>query len=190
MRIVALSIIIFASLYAFLPGKKEGVEIDDIKVKLSAPSRQEKSLVRPQPMVAPASGPVEETGQVEADEESSGEGSDSDIGATPSEDDQVTHVDESAESDQEKHWQDELSQVLVNLEPEFGEEIFNSYVNERNGFQGSLEELIRSNQKNQDLDELIGELESRHEEKVKEIFGRHYEEIKAHETKFLESESP
>lgn len=192
MRIVVLSIMALVSFYALLPEKKDGLEIDDIKVKLSGPAREEKRLLpKPRPLAAPAPATSPDINESFVPEDGQESDPESDLSSIPpEEDDNVSQVEESHENDQEKNWQDELGQVLANLEPEYGEEIFNSYVNERSSFQSSLEDLIRTNQKNQDLEELISELETRHEERVKEIFGRHYEEIKALETKFLESEAP
>lgn len=188
MRILALSAMALLSLYTFFPAKEDGIQIDDIKMKISAPGRKTPEIL-PKRAIENF---VPEDIKLENDSNASEEPSTEADVSVDEVGDEVTHVEETApENDQEKAWQDELGQKLAGLEPpEYGEEIFNSYVNEKNGFQSSLDELIRNNQKSQDLEFLISELETKHEERVKEIFGRHYEEIKSRETEFLESESP
>lgn len=188
MRILVLSIIALVSLYTFFPRKLASNQIDEVKMKLSAPNREQKFV---QKIVAPLESDedLEVTESDESEPESTEESSAS-VSSAATEEDEGEEPVEPLVGDHEKGWQDELSQVVVELEPEHGEEMFNAYVSERNAYQSSLDELIRGNQKNQDLEFLIGELENKHEEQVQEIFGSHYEAIKEHHSKFLESTTP
>jgi hypothetical protein len=177
MRILALSSILLVSFYFLAPKSKEVSEIDSVKMKLSSVTREKKQTkARPtaprksQEVIVYEEQPSKNPHRILADE-----------GAT------LEHVEEDPGSEYEKGWQEELSQVISYLEPEYGEEKFNAYVTERNDYQSTLSELISKNQMNHDLEYLISELEMSHEERVKEIFGRHYEEIKHHQYKFLES---
>lgn len=183
MRMLVLSILALISIYAFSPKSEVIHQTDAVEFKQSAPRRKHVSGRKIQ---IPEEDKVELVESDESDPSSDGE---TDISST-ADSAEVEHVEDAPADDHEKNWQDELSQVIVNLEPEYGEEMFNAYVSERNGYQTSLDELIQGNQKNQDLEYLIGELETKHDDRVKEIFGRHYEEIKDHQSKFLDSETP
>jgi BMFP domain-containing protein YqiC len=87
-------------------------------------------------------------------------------------------------------WSSEFGHLIQELEPEQADEIFNAYVTERENFQNQLQELVKSEEENSDLESYISDLENQHEEKLKEILGVHYEVVKEHHTKFLESHSP
>jgi hypothetical protein len=194
MRIIFLSIIMFVFLYQYRESNRPLPQMDAIKLKLGAPKRIP-SLIKKEEKLTPSDevevstveqSPAQEEPKIhdEVSEE------DHDLAMETTESEQVDEAPSEEVDHQEKSWQEELGQVISQLEPENAEEIFNSYVSERENFQSSLEDLVKNQQKNQDLEFLISELENQHEERVKDIFGRHYEEIKEHHTKFLEIESP
>lgn len=186
MRIVLLSVILLSTLYLLRPGTEPDVEeIDDVKLRLSS-AQQIRPAARPQALVHREEILPEPEAQ---DNASAADVSDAEIASVSTDEEIEEPVEEAPESAQEKGWQDELSQALMTLEPEQGEEMYNAYVNERNTYQATLDDTIRSNQKNQDLEGLIAELENKHEERVKEIFGARYEDVKELEAKYLESES-
>ncbi len=176
--------VLTSSYYLFSPRADRSEELDSLKIGLSAPKRLPKSIekvaleVQEGPLASEAALKEIEKAEGEADLADSEEGK------------QIEHTEEVAPVDHEKNWLDELSQIITGLEPEFGEEMFDAYVSERGSFQAGLDELVRENQKNQDIDDMIANLENQHEERIKEIFGQHYETIKEQQNKFLETTHP
>jgi len=166
--------------------------MDAVKLKLGAPKRTPPLIKKVETFTSSEVVDVPTVDRPAAQEESQENNEvseeDHELAMETTESEQADEVPSEEVDHQEKSWQEELGQVISELEPENGEEIFNSYVSEREIFQSSLEDLVKNQQKNQDLEFLISELENQHEERVKDIFGRHYEEIKEHHTKFLEIE--
>jgi hypothetical protein len=182
MRILILSAIFLACFYYFLPSPQESAQVDALEMRVSAPTRQVQS--EPPPLEQTTDNDIATEVSEEEPPQNVVVEVDPQVSAVPAD---VAQVEESPESDQEKDWLDELSHVLMMVEPEQGEEMFNTYVAEKKSFQSILEEVIQDNQKNPDIENLIAEIEEKHEERLKEILGRHYEEIKDHQSKFMEA---
>lgn len=157
------------------------INIDAVRVKASAPARS-KAPARPAvPAKAPIARPIIEKEEVERPqlyEESAPS-----ISATR----EPGHVEEIPLHDAEKEWQGQLRETLSMMDPRHGEAMFSAYVNEKSSYQAELDELIRTHQKSYDLEYLIEDLEFKHEEKLQQILGSYYEELKFQEGKYKES---
>jgi len=182
MKIIGLSLLIFSAFYYFWPKTKLVAEVDMLKVKSSAPVRMKKH-------VATNIKKVTSSTAVDSESAMDEEYSEEEPPVSGEHEENVEHFDEPRVNDIEKGWQEELREVLTKLEPDQGKEIFNAYVNEKDSQQAELDALVQESQKRGDLEYLIDELEAKHEEKVKEIFGNYYEEIKARQETFIESAS-
>jgi hypothetical protein len=96
---------------------------------------------------------------------------------------------ESAEKteDFEGDFNSEISELLLELDPVYGEEIFLSYNKERDIFQAQIQEIAQNDDGSAELESVIHDLENQHEERLKEILGPYYQTVKEHHTKFLEN---
>ncbi len=180
MRILLLTILFAAPVY-FLTLEKEMVkpEIDSIRVKLSGPDRTERILTVKEP-VAVAEGSSEDATDVKPE-----------IGETFDTD--LEHVEEVELSDIEEGWNNELKDMLSRLEPAEGESIHKSYVSEQENYQAELDALLNEKQQKTtdeaalEVEHLIGQLDVRHQEKLKEILGAHYEAVRDHYEDFMDA---
>jgi hypothetical protein len=187
MRIVLLTLIILGLIYFIPSSQKNNVQIDAVKMAMGAPVRLKSEIKKINPKLPPEI-ITKEDSEDALDEQNDQEGEE--VSRHLAADEQIEKIEDSNEGDYEKAWQNELSQMLLNLEPVYAEEILDAYVSERTDHQTNLDELVRNNQQNHDLEYLIEDLEIKHEEKIKEILGRNYEEIKQAHLKFLETEGP
>lgn len=186
MRILSLIVLFTASFYFFLPERPSENEIDILKVKISAPARE----VKPQmPVKKTQIAPVVAVSErKEIDQQSTSFSYYQEEGFL-SEAAEVEHFaddDGTSAEEVEAGWNHELRESLAFLEPEYAEDIFHAYESEKNSYQAEFDLLIKEHQKNHNLDFMISDLELRHEERLKEIFGRHYEEIKALRASYIE----
>lgn len=182
MRILLLTIL-FVAPYYYFTHEEEVIkpEIDSIKVKLSGPDRTERILtVAPTPVVEEAAR------EEEAPEEVIPEVADS-------VETDLEHVQEVELSDIEEGWNTELKDMLNRLEPMEGEGIHKSYLAEQESYQAELDALLNEKQQKTtddaalEVEHLIGQLDSRHQEKLKEILGAHYEAVRDHYEDFMDA---
>lgn len=185
MRILLLTILIVAPLYYFTHEEEAPVpEIDSVKLKLGAPDRAERILtvdktksvpeVKPE---APAEAPSRDI--TSEDEGSAEEGMD--------------QVDEVQWTDLEEGWNNELKSMLGRLEPADGDDIYKSYMKEQEGYQAELDSLMNEKQQKtsdeaiSEIDQLIAQLDSKHQDKLKEILGAHYEAVRDQYQQYMDS---
>ncbi len=95
---------------------------------------------------------------------------------------ELAHTDEIPWEDIKQGWRSDLKDFLVDADPENGEEIYTSYMEETESFEAEVDALSKEADKagkdaRQDFETLIGQLEVKHEEKLKEILGSHYSEV-------------
>jgi hypothetical protein len=183
MRLLLLTTVFFFALYQLAPRQEVLVapKLDQIKLKISAPARVDRLLTAPQAVSTKSALQNTENALAPESSEDSNEESEN----LYAENDQIEEV--AVGVDPEKGWEIELKNSLNSLEPESGEEIFSAYVSLTESYQSELDDLIKNNQKNPDLEELIDDLENKHEEKIKEIFGRHYEELKNRQSEYQDA---
>lgn len=180
-----MSILFFSAFYFFLSRpKKIDSHIDNIKIKASAPKRSEKILLENNTQELKSPLAIADEGEVV--EESVPVEEEGDIIGESSSDEETDQSEDMADNDLEKNWQDHLRNSLSTLEPEYGQEIFDAYVKEKENFQRELDAMIRDNQRSQELEAFVEDLEIRHEEKIREIFGSHYDEVKEQQGRFME----
>ncbi len=189
MRILLLTILFAAPVYLFTreSEKPEGPAIDAIKLKMGAPDRAVPPTPIPDvetPVSAPVVAPVEESNsRAPADVEDPEEASAEEEGEVP----------EVIAAEPASSWNDELKSTLGRLEPAEGEAIFNSYANEQKIYQAELDALkTEKEQKTSDLaasevDQLISQLEGKHQERLKGILGPHYEAVRDQYQDYLEA---
>ncbi len=180
MRILFLTILIAFPVYLFTH-EEEVVkpEIDSIKIKLSGIDRTERILTVKAPVVVPENASQE---VIEVEPEI-GEASETDL----------EHVEEIELSDIEEGWNNELKDMLSRLEPAEGEAIHKSYLAEQESYQAELDALLNEKQQKTtdeaalEIEHLIGQLDQRHQEKLKEILGAHYEAVRDHYEDFMDA---
>ena len=181
MKILSLSFIFLGLFYYYWPVPKSSLSIDAVRVKASAPSRSivpaKKQVLRKAPSLTSVI-EKEEIERPQVYEESAPT-----ISATR----EPGFVDDTPLHDAEKEWQGQLRETLSLIDPRHGEAMYSAYVAEKSSYQAELDELIRTHQKSYDLEYLIEELEFKHEEKLQQIFGSYYEELKFQEGKYKES---
>jgi hypothetical protein len=191
MRMMSLFIVFFLALYSFLPRRQKGVTIDSIKTKLSAiqntrPAQKQMALTQIQP-------------------EKKNDSNDADNGPVVSsnEDESEIQVAQAADSsvpweELQKGWENDLKDTLIRLEPEDGEVIFNSYLQEKENHQTELDGLFQDksagvdktrapSEVSTDFDQMVGQVDQKHQERLKEILGAHYDEINKRHDEYEES---
>lgn len=175
-RIALVCIISAGFIYQILP-QPEGVpQIDQIKTRMAAVRRQSEE-VRPAVHRITA-GIVQENPEVEVSTVS-----DSAVTEDPGFDSAASeHTDEIPWEDLKAGWRNDLKEFLIETDPDNGEEIFTAYMEESDSFEAEIDALSKEADKagkeaKQDFENLIGQLEVRHEDKLKEILGNHYSEV-------------
>lgn len=155
--------------------------MDTVKVKMGAPKRISRS-----PAVLPfnkdeISAPVTEREETpEAMVEL----------AEPAESNE--HFTDAAASS-EDIWLTELKELLQRLEPIDGEEIYQTYLAQQESYQSELDGLLSEKQQKTtedsvtEMEQQISQLDLKHEEKLKEVFGIHYDTIQEHHQEFMEN---
>lgn len=186
MRILLLTILIFTPVY-FYTREEEAVvpEIDAVKLKMGAPDRAERILT------------VEKTKEEEAPElhSESSEGPSREITSEDegSYDSDLEQVEEVQWTDLEEGWNNELKSMLGRLEPADGDEIYKTYMKEQEAYQAELDSLMNEKQQKtsdeaiNEIDQLIGQLDSKHQEKLKDILGAHYEAVRDQYQQYMDS---
>lgn len=193
MRIIVLTLLFLAPLYFFNKEEKTGApEIDSIKVKISAPDREERLLTTDKPLQPRTPSTTTEESSSALSEEVTDNQNTPEVSSTFSD---LEHAGEVELRDLEADWNSELKEMLLRLEPMDGEEIHRSYLQEQENYQTELNALLDEKQQKTDEQEIveieymIGQLDFLHQEKLKEILGAHYDAIRDHYDYFMESTS-
>lgn len=186
MRILLLTILFLAPLYYFNQEDTPGApEIDSVKLKMGAPARIEKTLIDVTPSRHVAAPEIEKQPETEVRETSSEVISED----TEQEGDQVHWT------DLEEGWNTELKDMLLRLEPADGEEIHRNYLKEQESYQAELDALMNEKQQKdsdeaiQEVDQLIMQLDAKHQERLKDILGAHYEAVRDQYQLYMDSMS-
>ena len=189
MRIFILTILFISGFYYFSPREtKKLPEIDSIRLKMGAPDRAERILtVEKTPALAIAN---EDSGSVQAppaDRET-----EEVVGATPAQEDDQEHVETVHWTELEEGWNHELKEMITRLEPVEGENMHKAYLAEQESYQAEMDSLM--NEGHQDtthssyeIEQLMTQLEYKHQEKLKSIFGPHYESVRDHYEYFMDA---
>ncbi len=197
MRIILLTILFVTSFYYFrgTSETKEISEIDSIKLKMGAPDRfvveesrpTERLLTVEEPVTR---GPAVDEGLELPDEEYS---EDPQVNGIVSD---LEHVEEVELQDVEEGWNTELKGMLSRLEPMDGEAIHNTYLQAQESYQAELNALMDEKQQKEteeealEIEQLIGQLDYNHQERLKEILGAHYEAVRDHYQYYMDSLPP
>lgn len=159
-------------------------EIDAVKLKMGAPDRAERILTVEKPKALAPEMTSENTEGPSRDITSEDEGT---------EDGQMDQVEEVQWTDLEEGWNTELKSMLGRLEPADGEEIYKTYMKEQESYQAELDSLMNEKQQKSsdeainEIDQLIGQLDSKHQEKLKDILGAHYEAVRDQYQQYMDS---
>lgn len=193
MRILLLTILFVSSFYYFSAGDKtKSPQIDSVKLKMGAPERaEERILTVEKPQKIPASITPEAASASESDEERGSEVSSTQEDENVNED--LEHVQEVQWTELEEGWNNELKEMLSRLEPREGEAMHSSYLSEQESYQAELDSLLNEKQQKssyeagREIDQLISQLDYKHQEKLKNILGAHYEAVRDHYEYFMDA---
>lgn len=175
--------------YFFRPAEEKVNETDIVQIKLSATKRLPSNSAPKKLAPPPATKPVVVTKSDDSvasrieDEARVSEVPENDYAYN--DEDQLTHEDDVPWEEISTAWRSHLRDLLSELDPESGESIYAAYEAEKSAFRAEMEALAPS--KSQDADMILGQLEVRHEEKLKEILGQYYSEITDHHQQFIRS---
>ena len=172
MRIIGLFALTLTALYFFNQKERPVSNLDVVKLKMSAIQRLPTATAKP--------ALVQQTEANVLDESLSEE---SHVSALPDSEEvsEVENEDDEYENSEvpweeiKTGWRDHLHNTLSDLDPENGEDIYNAYLAENNNYEAEMAKLEMNT--SDDVQTLMGQLESRHEEKLKEILGKHYQEV-------------
>lgn len=192
MRVILLSLL-FAGSYYFLTKEEKTVtrqvdSIDSIKLKMSATDRDrvERILTVDKPKMAPTEAPAQGDDSVSEDKPEGEVSSGAEQG-------DLEHVEEVQLNDIEEGWNSELKEMLNRLEPAEGENIHKSYLSEQESYQAEMDALMSEKQQKTteeaslEVDQLISQLDQKHQDKLKEIFGAHYEAVRDGYESYMEN---
>jgi hypothetical protein len=195
MRIFALTILFISGLYYFgTQESEETPQIDAIKTKMSAPERQEAPVrvvtpVRVKKVEPEVAKPAEERFEPEYPDEELRAPAFSDI----HHDSDTEDAPEVSVGNLEEGWNTELKSMLSRLEPLDGENIHQSYMQAQENYQSEMMALMEEKQQKTtkeemlEMDYIMSEVDVKHQEKLKEIFGAHYEAVRDHYDYFMET---
>ncbi len=193
MRILLLTILFVAPVYYYQTRDNTPVpEIDSIKVKASAPDRVERILTVDNPVLNQEESSSTEVSASDGDQESEEEVTDEES----SENSREPAVESVQLNDLEEGWNNELKNMLLRLEPADGEDIHKTYLDEQDSYQAQLDALM--NEKHQktseeaaaEIDQLIYQLDQKHQDRMKEILGAHYEAVRDYYEEYMDSVRP
>ncbi len=187
MRILTLTILFFSAIYYLNKGPEDtNSNADTLVLKQSAPDRAERILTVDKPKVLPDSEEVvSDLQQNDTQDENEEEFSDSDEEMDRAEEVQISEIEEG--------WNSELKSVLNRLEPVEGDSIHKTYLEEQQNYQNMLDNLMNekglktSNEASLEVDQMITQLDQKHQEKLKEILGTHYEAIRDQYEEYIEN---
>lgn len=192
MRILILTALFVAPLYYYQTREETPVpEIDSIRVKVSAPDRVERLLTVEKPVLNP-----EEQANLAVDGDREPATEEEEIEEAASESNDLEHVEEVQWTDLEQGWNDELKQMLIRMEPAEGEEIHKTYMDEQQSYQAQLDALLNEKQQktsdeaSMEIDQLIQQLDEKHQNRLKEVLGAHYEAVRDHYEDYMNSAQP
>ncbi len=186
---MSLFILFFVAFYYFYPQKQTGQSIDSVKLKLSAHRKPE--IVRKTVIEQ------KETAK-EAEVETTSVEEQIDAQYASADDEALTGEEQSVAWDEvQKGWETEVKEALIRLEPEDGETIYNAYLAEKENHQAEVDALFADNRQTEknrmpsvvpvEVDEVMTQLDSKHEDRLKEIFGSHFDEISKKHQEYQES---
>ena len=173
-RIILLCLISAAFIYNILPSPEAGPQIDEIRTRMAA-SRARPDEVRPAlHTIRPA--------QLEESEAVVSTVSENAVTEEYEPETEFAEADNVPWEDIKSGWRTDLKEFLIEADPDNGEAIFTAYMEESESFEAEIDALNKEAEKagkeaKHDFDTLIGQLEVRHEEKLKEILGNYYSEV-------------
>jgi hypothetical protein len=196
MRILFLTVLFLSPLYFFSTSPDQGHEVDTIAIKASAPDRIERILTVEPPRKSVSPETTESPAfSTEADEDSTEFLSDEEGDRSPAASATLEEVEEVQMSDIEESWHGELKQILNRLEPADGDDIHRSYLQEQESYKVMIDGLMSekssmtTQEASEEIEQMIQQLDYKHQEKLKEILGPHYEAVRDSYDEFMESSS-
>ncbi len=175
-RLTVVCLISAGFIYQILPQSEGGPQIDEIRTKMAA-ARSRPDEIKPS---------IHRITAALVDDQISKEVnviSNSAVTAELEPDSsELAHTEEVPWEDIKTGWRNDLRDFLIDADSERGEEIFNAYMEEAESFESEVDALAKESEKagkeaKQDFENVIGQLEVRHEEKLKEILGNYYSEV-------------
>lgn len=188
MRILILTILFASGFYYFRDTQevtsapiKPRAQLDSIKVKSAAPDRAERILT---------ARPVEKPAVVETESSDAGR----EISSSEEEEDytyEEDHVEEVPATDLDQAWNHELKDVLNRLEPAEGDNMHKAYMAELESYKAEMDALMSEKQSQTselglESEQMISQLDQKHEDNLKEIFGAHYDAVRDHYQEYMQ----
>lgn len=176
-RLLLLCLFTAGLVYQILPEPEERPEIDQIRTKMAAARARPDEL---KPATQRMTAALVDDGIPEREVHLI---SDSAVTAELEPDgSQFSHAEEIPWEEIKAGWRNDLRDFLIDADTERGEEIYNAYIEESESFEAEVDALAKEAEKagkeaKQDFENVIGQLEVRHEEKLKEILGNYYSEV-------------
>ena len=195
MRILILTALFVSGFYYFFGDNASKVERsvaqdDAVKMKSAAPARSERLLTaKPAPQEESEEASAEEYVETAEDENLVEEDS------APVEHEAQPTAEDVGWTDLDAAWNGELKEFLGRLEPSDADNIHRNYMTEVEGYKAEVEALLNERQQKasdeatSEVDQLISQLDQKHEDKLKDIFGAHYDAIRDHYSEFMQSNS-
>lgn len=182
-RIAFLSILFFAGLYTLRPKSENPIQIDAIKSKMSAVKKLAPTEAKFSQIKLRQSAAISTNIEESLDEESHS----AEVPEEYSEVDSEAAVEEGEIPWDEikTGWRDHLRNLLSELDPLNGEDIFNAYMTENASYEAEMENLAKDD--SAEGESQMGQLETHHEERLKEILGSHYQEVTDHHQQYNSS---
>lgn len=184
MRILFLTLLIVGPYYYFSPSEQKDMpQIDAVKLKMGAPERTERILTIKEEPVPPS----------ETDDNSSETETHEAPTSVKREETDSEHFEEVGINDLEESWRTELKSMLNRLEPMDGDSMHRAYLEEQESYQAQLDALMNDRQQKttddevMEVDHLISQVELKHQERMVEILGAHYEAVRDHYQYFMET---
>lgn len=175
-RIIFSCLISAAFIYNILPGPEAGPQIDEIRTRMAA-SRSRPDEARPALHKIVSKQFIESSNDAVISTVSDNAVTEEDNSET-----ELAHSEEIPWEEIRNGWRTDLKEFLIESDPDRGEEIFSAYMEESESFEAEIDALNKEAEKagkeaKNDFETLIGQLEVRHEEKLKEILGNYYSEV-------------
>jgi hypothetical protein len=179
MRMIGIFFVVLGGLYFYNHEEAPVNNLDIVQLKASSIKRlptatvnHAQALTNPAPQTTATETQVLEENLTSESQVS--ELPDDEVAEIENEDDYLADADVPWE-ELKNGWREQLHTVLSDIDPENGEDIYNAYLTENNVYESEMAKLELRDA--DDVQTLMGQLESRHEEKLKEILGKHYQEV-------------
>lgn len=195
MRVLFLVLFIVFPVYLLkFKNSKDSPKIDAVKLKVSAPEREDRLLTLNSSVPTNFNtNELDSTSDNSKEDEFDDDLNDEEFSDSAEEYDELVQVEV---SESEERWNKELKEILNRLDPIDGDSIHSDYIEEMDNHRTMLKSLLTEKQQKTspdadfEIDQLIYQLDEKHQEKLKEILGPHSEVVSELHQEYLDAQSP